>query len=260
MKLGISSLYLLGKDFKVLRNLIVSSNIRIWEIVDEDTHRLNRVRVRSLRRLKNDLDICFTVHAPFEDINIATLNEGNRRSALARMSESLKLASELEAEVWVIHPGMNSGLSWVYPNTQWQLTLDSLKIFSEKGEDSGLIVAVENMPSRAFILSSKDDFANLFFKREIGNIKMALDIGHANIMGGLNWFLKFLEDRIIEVHLHDNHGSFDEHNAIGHGTVNWARLIQTLVNKKFQGFMIIESIKGVVESYRRMAGMLRGYR
>ncbi|MBS7629544.1 sugar phosphate isomerase/epimerase, partial [Candidatus Bathyarchaeota archaeon] len=180
--------------------------------------------------------------------------------ALARMSESLKLASELEAEVWVIHPGMNSGLSWVYPNTQWQLTLDSLKIFSEKGEDSGLIVAVENMPSRAFILSSKDDFANLFFKREIGNIKMALDIGHANIMGGLNWFLKFLEDRIIEVHLHDNHGSFDEHNAIGHGTVNWARLIQTLVNKKFQGFMIIESIKGVVESYRRMAGMLRGYR
>jgi sugar phosphate isomerase/epimerase len=154
---------------------------------------------------------------------------------------------------------MSSGLSWVYPNTQWQLTLDSLKILSEKAEDSGLKVAVENMPSRSFILSSKDDFANLFFKRRIGNIKMTLDIGHANIMGGLNWFLNFLGDRIIEVHLHDNHGSFDEHNAIGHGTVDWRRLIQALINKKFQGFMIIESIKGVVESYRRMIGMLRGY-
>ncbi|MGQ9639071.1 MAG: sugar phosphate isomerase/epimerase family protein [Candidatus Bathyarchaeia archaeon] len=220
---------------------------------------LNRARVRSLRKVKNDLGLHFTVHAPFEDLNIATLNKGRRRLTLTRMSESLELAADLEAEVWVVHPGMSSGLGWVYPNNQWRLNLESLRLFRDKAEGSGLIVAVENMPSESFILSSEKDVSRLLsVNYKVNKIKITRDVGHANILRDLDGFLKFLMEKIVEVHLHDNYGSIDEHNAIGQGTVDWTRLFRSLVDKRFRGFVIVESIRDVIESYRRVVRVSHG--
>lgn len=249
----------MGQPFKTLLRIIGSSGIRNWEIVDEDTLRLNERRAKSLQKLKRKLDLTYTVHAPFEDLNIATLNMRRRETTLTALQRSIELAAKIDAEVWVVHPGLYSGLSWAYPRRQWDLNLEAIEILGEKARLLGMNIAVENMPRHSFILGSCRDLELFLAERSVSRSKLTFDIGHANTYNQVNEFLRQFSDRIFHVHLHDNHGECDEHNVIGQGTVPWSALKGSLAKKSFQGLMVIESVKGTLESYRKAKSMLGVY-
>ncbi len=257
MRLSLSSLYLVGQPFKTLLQTIDSSRIRNWEIVDEDTLRLNEKRAKSLQRLKRKLDLTYTVHAPFEDLNIATLNMKRRESTLTTLLRSINLAAKVDAEVWVVHPGLYTGLGWAYPNRQWRLNFEAVEILRERTQSLGLKIAVENMPRHSFILGSCRDFELFVAERSMSGSELAFDIGHANTYNQVGEFLKQFGDRISHIHLHDNYGERDEHNTIGQGVVHWSVLKDFLAKKGFRGLIVIESIEGTFESYRKAKSMLR---
>jgi len=259
MKFSLSSLYLQGQPFRVLLDSIVSSNVENWEIVDEDTHRLNEARAKSLQRLRSRLGLNYTVHAPFEDQNIASLNKKHRDSDIVRLLSSLEFAAKIDAEIWVVHPGLYSGLSWAYPGRQWTLNLEALELLREKAEDLGLRVAVENMPYNFFILSSHRDFEAFFAERSMRAAKMTFDVGHANTLGEVETLLRRFGDRIVHIHLHDNYGTHDEHNMIGRGTVDWVTLARFLRRRRFAGCLVVESVNRTIESYRKAGEILDCY-
>ena len=52
MEIGLSSLYLMGKPFKSLLESITLHEVRLWEVVDENSLKLDEHRIQSLLELK----------------------------------------------------------------------------------------------------------------------------------------------------------------------------------------------------------------
>ena len=104
MKLGISTLYLMGKPFKHMLCAMESlDGVELWEVVDEYPHRLTPDRVKKVRELSKNVGFSLSLHAPFLDVNIASLRPSNRRRSIREYLRTLEKAQALEAEAVVIH-------------------------------------------------------------------------------------------------------------------------------------------------------------
>jgi sugar phosphate isomerase/epimerase len=104
----------------------------------------------------------------------------------------------------------------------WQLLL-------KRAVDMGLKIAVENI--------FEDDPTNLRLLMEgmdSEHFGLCFDAGHFNLFSRipLEEWLRQLKPYIIELHLHDNHRSSDEHIAIGDGTFDFDTLFSTLKDKE----------------------------
>lgn len=257
MRIGVSSLYLLGKPFSELARNMELLNAPHWEIMDEDTLALDRDKVTTLVELKASYGFGLSVHMPFADMNIASFNDEIRRTVMARLHRSLEFASRLEADAWVCHPGAKTGLSYCYPGEDVKRNLASIRELFKKGQDLGVEVMVENMPGRSgFLMKAVDEFFEFFETTPDLAIKLVLDLGHANMVGELPRFLDAFGRKIGHVHAHDNRGDSDSHNRIGDGTVDWSKVSQALRRMDYQGLVIVESVSGVGESLEYLKSLL----
>ena len=81
-------------------------------------------------------------------------------------------------------------------------------------EDNGVILAFENLRKVSYLeamLSSTNS----------PNAKFCFDIGHENIYNGGNGVLEKYGDRLVALHIHDNHGTCDEHLLPLDGSIDW---------------------------------------
>ena len=65
-----------------------------WEIVSEGEHYLPAIAT-SLESLMGSYDMTFSVHAPFADINIASLNESVRETSVIELIKIMNISAEL---------------------------------------------------------------------------------------------------------------------------------------------------------------------
>jgi len=253
LKIGVSSLFLIGKPFETVIDSIEKLDVSTWELVDEDTLRLDKRRVQRLNEQRRSLQLNFTVHCPFADMNIATFNTDLRKLLLKRLLKSIEYASLLGAKYWICHPGAHTALSYVHPGKDWISNLEMIEILSRRGEDLGTRVIIENMPNPfPFLMKTADDFDRFYsdFRGEAPDI--AFDIGHANTSNQAIEFLDKWAHKIVHIHAHDNYGRSDEHNAIGDGNVNWQRIASKLSILNYDGSVVIESIEKVDESLSKI--------
>ena len=85
---------------------------------------------------------------------------------------------------------------------------------------------------------------------------MTFDIGHANTTGQVDAMIDRFADRLVNIHIHDNHGQRDEHLTIGDGGIDFDRVLGLL--SSYRGNYIIESknLDSAVESQSRLEKML----
>ena len=90
----------------------------------------------------------------------------------------------------------------------------------------------------------------------IEGIGLTIDFGHANTIGKVDSFRKYLS-HASHVHIHDNRGKSDEHLPIGAGTINWALLSPDLIHR-YSGIIVVEgrSIPEAKESYAKIRGWI----
>ena len=253
MQFGLSSIYLMNKPFKTLVNALEGSDVKYWEIADEDLTRLDNKRVKLLNEIKSTRNLQYTVHAPFADTNIASFNQPLKKLVMQQLERSLRNANLLESSVWVIHPGMHSGLTAIHPNEDLKINLKSLKYLAKKADDMGIKMAVENMPEPfPWLLKRASDFKE--FYKELGSeeIGIAFDAGHANTAGQIDEILKYFTNKIIHVHASDNDGSFDDHLPIGQGTINWKKIVDKLARAKFNGFIMVETLENPIRDLEKL--------
>jgi sugar phosphate isomerase/epimerase len=256
MEVGISSLHLIGKPFESLLSSIRLHDVRLWEIVDENSLKLNDERVRALRELKKEVGIRFTVHAPFTDINTASLVPEVREMGLQRLERSLRYASQLEAEVWVMHPGLRGALTMFYPEKEWQTNLESIAKMATLATEMNVQMCVENMPKGfSGLMSDWESFAKIYDELGWDQFKIALDVGHANTSGTVTAFLDDFKEQIVHVHAHDNRGGLDLHEEIGKGTVNWPTVARKIMQSSCRT-AVVESTSGVERSLERLRELL----
>ncbi len=165
-------------------------------------------------------DLKYSVHAPCGDINPASVNERMRRASIEALSDLSLIADRIGADRLVVHPGhlFESGM-----RDAAETALDrSLVDLAAVQEERGVRFALENMGSWDPYLFKTPDCAERITSLGLG---ITLDLGHAHLNGLAGAFLE--TDGIIHLHLHDNCGVFDSHNAIGNGTIPYPDLMQT---------------------------------
>jgi len=252
MELAVSTLFCLHKPFEDAVSDIIRAGSRYIEVVDAGPHTLTQPRVGRLQEIKASYDLRYSVHAPFTDVNLSADDSHVRDAILERLETSIRWASEL-GEVLVFHPGNSTAVERVSPGSAWDTNLQSVRRLLRYAEECGVKALIENVPEPfPYVMKSVEHFARFF--EEIGvEAEMVLDVAHANIRGEALEFIRRFGDRIEHVHVSDNDGESDVHLRVGEGNIDWEKTLKSLEESPFDGWVTIESYKGISESL----GLLR---
>lgn len=198
----------------------------------------------ALRALTDERGVPATVHLPAH-LNLADPDPGARERCFHEYSKGLRTAAAVGADVVVIHGG-------VHPNeeTGYALSLEALHALQREAAAAGVHLALENSeraPDKLF--QTPDDFRRIADT----DLHVVLDIGHL-----WTWGISFREalqldvisERLVEVHLHDNDGTSDQHLALGDGTIDFADAFAALNDIGFDGVYTVEakSVHGLARS------------
>ncbi len=242
MKLGVSSLFAIARGFKYLLKHLEPhlDSFEALEVLDEGATKLNEERLRKLKDLAKTYDLELSLHAPFIDVNPASLSPFMRKASLKHLSRSLARASKLECSVWVMHGGY-------YPHPKvralaHRLSLASINKLAKLAEDLGVKVAIENDPAIEGCLLVKAEEARELVEEALGRrVGLCLDLGHANTAHEVEAFLQVAGDLVIHVHAHDNDAKRDLHLTPGEGSIDWRKVVDRITRLGFKGGIIVET-------------------
>lgn len=252
MNVGLSMLFCLGEPFSSMLKRLDEVDVDCVEVVDESEHALDSKRVQALRKIGRDNGLEYTVHAPFVDINIASLNPELRQVMLKRLEKSMRHTRQLKGQMWVFHSGWKTGISEFYPEADWQMNLRSIRTLQATARKLKVEISVENTPQPfPFLLKTMQDFA-LFYSELSGDLGLTLDIAHAHTCNQALDFIEKFKDRIVHAHVSDNDGKYDAHRGIGRGNIDWQAIEKAFTRNKFKGYLMIESTEHVEESLQKM--------
>ena len=159
-----------------------------------------------------------TLHGPYMDLSPGGADEMVRRATMDRFCHAMETARIYGASAVVLHGGYDErhfdgdAALWLKQSLKtWPVVIDL-------AERTGVAIAVENV-------FDSDPSALKALLAELGSphFGICLDIGHINIFSRVpmeEWF-KEVGPHIRHVHIHDNHGSSDEHLPIGGGDIDF---------------------------------------
>ncbi len=256
-KVGVSMLYCLDEPFNRMIKRLGKMETKYIEVVDDGTHELTKTRVATLKENAKSLGIEYTLHAPFADINIASPSKTMLAASMKRLKQSMAYANQLDAKVWVFHPGAKTGIAQFYPGADWKQNIESIKELYKSAEEFGLNIGLENLPAKYyFFMSRPEDFARFYRETNDLPVGIVIDLGHANLEGHIEGFFKQLADKIIHIHASDNDGSDDQHLGIGYGKIDYVWFAQTLKKNGYDKSVIVESITNAPESVQKLKQLL----
>ncbi|MDI6741204.1 MAG: sugar phosphate isomerase/epimerase [Smithella sp.] len=190
--------------------------------------------IPQLLEIKNTCGIFFLAHFPNEDnpFDVEIL----RTKFLPRIKTLMNLSRQLDIQKATLHFWMDK--RWASAD----LIRGKLQILSrivEYGSDCGITICIENLSERA------DSFAPAF--DAIPDLRMTLDIGHAQLLASRNTSFRFIEEyfsRIAHIHAHDNNGGVtvkdDLHLPLGQGSVNYRAIMKSLLEKGYESTISLE--------------------
>jgi sugar phosphate isomerase/epimerase len=163
-------------------------------------------------------DLKCTIHAPFMDLNPGSVARLIRDVTLQSFRQVLAAAAILKPEIIVFHPGYDR---WRYGDNRdaWlQHSVESWQSVLDIAEPIGCIVAVENI-----FEEEPSTLLALFEAVNSPLFRHCFDVGHWNLFKkvGLEEWFAALGSRIAEAHIHDNHGSRDDHAPLGEGNIDF---------------------------------------
>ena len=160
------------------------------------------------------------LHAPFAELCPAAIDPLVREVAKRRFLQAAALAKRYGAEKIVVHSGFIPLVyypEWFAPQSAafWREFLNDV---------DGLTLCVENVME-----TSPDALRQIAEQVNDPRLRICFDVGHAFCQSGeLAPWLDALAPYISHVHLHNNHGSFDEHLGLPDGTLDMAAVIRQL--------------------------------
>lgn len=203
-------------------------NLEIYfnaEILDSTPPNIYETTARKL----SDAGIETTIHSPFMDLSPGGIDKKIREVSLERMKQLMAAASYFNPASIVVHPGFDK---WRFGGAEDKWLENSISTWQE---------VLNFLPRGRTIVCLENVFEEhpdplIMLCKSLGNskFKICFDTGHFNLFAKIamdEWIEKII-GYIGEIHLHDNSGIDDEHNAIGSGTVNFRRLFELIKGRE----------------------------
>jgi sugar phosphate isomerase/epimerase len=203
-----------------------------WEVLAEGPQKLGKDLISLIEYAESSYGLEISVHTPFSDLNIASLNTPIWRETLRQIKATIEgLANH--ARVFVIHPGYVSPLAAFCPEKALYRNKQALVKLAQCAREYDVTATVENMVNVDFLLGRFPDEIEDMRPDGLG---FTFDVGHANTADAIDSFLGM---QIDHIHLHDNNGQTDEHLALGLGNIDWERVMRAL--RRYKGIFVLES-------------------
>jgi sugar phosphate isomerase/epimerase len=209
---------------------------------------------KALRATGEALGVGFTLHLPFVEVNPASLIPTVRQLSEDRLKRALEFGEALGAKVGVLHTGqvpLRHPMALALAREALERTLSALLPLP-------FPVALENLALFPEDLIQGPEELKALLDR-FPQYGFCLDVGHALVELGPTGPFRYLEalgNRLLHLHLHDNHGARDDHLPVGAGRVPWEGLKGFL--QGFSGTAALE-VGGGKEGVRRSLLRLRAH-
>ena len=169
------------------------------------------------------------------------LYESLRKVSIQETLDALEAGVELGIEKVVLHPGYISGLGKFILDKAKGYGMESIKTLLNKATSLGMTLCIENMFPQAHFLSKPHEFQEVF--ESFPDLRLALDIGHANLGGGKNKSSEFIHQygyRISHIHANDNFGKEDNHLPVGAGIIDFEKILKELNEAQYDETLTLE--------------------
>lgn len=232
MKISVSTLGMYPAKIENILDFVTGLKLDYLEIITEYPYK--HVTYDDI----SSYDLKISVHAPMSDINIASHIDKIREASNAEMVSSFKKANELGAKRVTVHPGSIPVMALKFTDKILEYNVESLKYLQSQAEEYGVMMCVENMPLMERLLYTNLEALFDLIDNEI-NSGITLDVGHAH-NNGFSVDEMFTSDSIHHIHLSDNDGSYDMHDALGTHNIDFESIFNTLEEKKYDDICVIE--------------------
>jgi sugar phosphate isomerase/epimerase len=203
-----------------------------WEVIAEGPQKLDKDLISLIEYAESSYDLGISVHAPFSDLNIASLNAPIWQETVKQIEATIEGLAD-HAHIFVIHPGYISPLAAFCPGKALVKNKQALIRLVQRAKECQVTATVENMVNVDFLLGR---FPHEIEDMRLDSLGFTFDVGHANTADAIDTFSQM---RIDHVHLHDNNGQADEHLPLGLGNINWERIMQAF--RHYKGIFVLES-------------------
>jgi sugar phosphate isomerase/epimerase len=155
-------------------------------------------------------------------VNVVHHEKSRRIDGMDEVKRALEAAEILPYQFLILHLGDRDSY-WDERTLEHALTaIEHLKAF---GGPLGVKLLLENIQNE---VTTAAHLAEIIRAGHFANVGVCFDIGHANLMEGVDPSLGTLLPLIGSTHLHDNRGDRDAHLWPGDGTVAWDAPIAAL--------------------------------
>jgi len=169
------------------------------------------------------------------------LYESLRKASIQENLDALEAGAELGIKKVVLHPGYITGLGKFLLDKARTYGMESIEAILKKATSLGITLCIENMFPQAHFLSNPHEFQEVF--QSFPDLRLTLDIGHANLGGGKNRSSEFIHQyghRISHVHANDNFGKEDNHLPIGAGIIDFEKILRELKEAQYDETLTLE--------------------
>jgi sugar phosphate isomerase/epimerase len=175
-----------------------------------------------------DYNPSLSFHAPFMDLSPGAVDSKVRRATVERFTHILDIAEIMRPRAVVFHSGYEKWKYALNVNLWLEKSLMTWQPLNSRAADMGIKISVENI--------FEDDPSNLKLLMEYMNSEnfgICFDTGHFNLFSKypLETWMDSLNPYIIELHLHDNDKTSDQHLPMGDGTFDFRKFFSLLRNK-----------------------------
>lgn len=191
--------------------------------------------LKGYRKELKDFPGFASMHGAFMEITINSRDSKIRDVSIERVKSNLHIAEKLDARYIIFHTNLNPFIKSLDYLENWKEK--NVEFWNEVTENYNTTVLLENVwESSPFLIKY------ILEKVNSDNLKVCMDIGHINIFSDVpmkEWF-NTLSDDIVYIHVNDNYGNKDSHNAIGNGNINWINFSRLVSENEINPFIVFE--------------------
>jgi sugar phosphate isomerase/epimerase len=148
-------------------------------------------------------------------VNVIHPEKSRRIDAMDEIKRALEAAEQIPFKYLIVHLGEKED-GWSQRTIDYALTaLEHLGAFAKA---LGVRLLVENLTSDP---TTPEHLVTILDLGHLTDVGVCLDLGHAHLTVGIAEAISVLGNRIVSIHVHDNHGMKDEHLWPGDGTIDW---------------------------------------
>lgn len=217
------------------------SRIPVYKNPDLSSSQMSEMMREELKGFHNPL----SVHAIFSDLNVGSQDKEILRVSDMRYKYSFEVAKGLGAKTLLFHSG-NKAMK--HDGSQNKFIRNAVKYWSEfikLFEKSGIVAVIENVHER-----EPEWCVKIVEEVNSPNLKLALDVGHANLFSELpltKWVEKY-GDKLYHLHIHNNFGKNDDHYSLLNGSVDYKEILTAIKAQNINPQFVFEMFK---EEYLR---------